>query len=159
MKWDSCTPSSILKLRYADSSTDLKTHVSTITTYTIIHLPWPTLAIYGSFRVFKYNIMYEHNRRQPLKLHMFFKMKCLLYKKKNVLGVNFFIVWLAERDRCEIIGWFTFVEVTSRCACCSIVNWTCKNMFDLFFIHPGDHVPGTLIARLRTHHVDHCYAH
>ena len=27
----------------------------------------------GSFRVFKYNIMYKHRRRQSLKLHMFFK--------------------------------------------------------------------------------------
>ena len=63
------------------------------------HIPWPSLAIFGSFRVFKYNIMYEHRRRQSLKLHMFFKIKFVLYKKKKVfdavLGVHFFKVWLA----------------------------------------------------------------
>ena len=40
------------------------------------------LAISGSFRVFKYNIMYEHRRRQSLKLHIFLKIEFLLYKKK-----------------------------------------------------------------------------
>ena len=39
----------------------------------------------GSFCVFKYNIMYGHRRRQPLKLHMFFKIKFVLYKKKNIV--------------------------------------------------------------------------
>ena len=45
------------------------------------------LAILGSFRAFKYKIMYEHRhrRRQSLKLHMFFKIKFLLYKKKNIV--------------------------------------------------------------------------
>jgi len=33
----------------------------------------------GSLRVFKYKFMYEHRRRQSLKLHMFFKIKFLLY--------------------------------------------------------------------------------
>ena len=35
--------------------------------------------------VFVYKIMYEHRRRQSLKLHMFFKIKFLLYKKKNIV--------------------------------------------------------------------------
>jgi len=39
---------------------------------------------FGSFRVFKYKLMYEHRCRQSLKLHMFFKIKYLLYKKKNI---------------------------------------------------------------------------
>jgi len=42
----------------------------------------PILAIFGHFRVFKYNIMYEPRLRQSLKLHMFFKIKFVLYKKK-----------------------------------------------------------------------------
>ena len=46
-----------------------------------VHLPWHTLAIFGSFRAFKYNIMYEHRRRQSLKLNMFFRIKFLLYKQ------------------------------------------------------------------------------
>ena len=37
------------------------------------------MANFGSFRVFKYNIMYEYKRRQSLKLYMFFKIKFLLY--------------------------------------------------------------------------------
>ena len=47
-------------------------------------LPWPMLASFDMFRVFKYNIMHEHMRRQSLKLHMFFKIKYLLFKKKVV---------------------------------------------------------------------------
>ena len=43
------------------------------------------LASFDIFRVFKYNIMYEHMRRQSLKLHMFFKIKYLLFKKKVVV--------------------------------------------------------------------------
>jgi len=47
--------------------------------------------MFGHVRVFKYNIMYEHRRRQSVKLHMFFKIKFVLYKTKNsVHGVNFF---------------------------------------------------------------------
>jgi len=34
---------------------------------------------------FKYTIMYEHMRRQSLKLQMFFKIKFLLYKKKYIV--------------------------------------------------------------------------
>jgi len=32
-------------------------------------------------------------------------------------------------------------------------------MFYFFLIHPGEYVPGTLLAWLRTYHADHCHAH
>jgi len=35
---------------------------------------------FGSFRAFKYKLMYGHSRRHSLKLHMFLKIRFLLYK-------------------------------------------------------------------------------
>jgi len=53
----------------------------------------------------------------------------------------------------SVSGWFTFVDVTSR-----YVRLLLKH-FCIFFNNPGDHVPGTVLAWLRTHHAYRCYAH
>jgi len=47
----------------------------------------PTMTEFGYLWqfLFKYIIMYEHMRQQSLTLHMFFKIKFLLYKKKNIV--------------------------------------------------------------------------
>ena len=38
----------------------------------------------------------------------------------------------------SLFGWVTFVEVTTRCACCSIVNWTCrKHVLLIFYLSRG----------------------
>ena len=77
-------------------------------------------------------------------------------KCKNVLNMGSIYIPAMLYALC-LLGWFTYVEVTPRCACCQLVR-TCKYLL-FIFIHHGDHVPGTLLIWLRTHHGEHFYAH